>query len=196
MLPIWSINHCRMKNGKLLPENCYLTYYLCGVDSIIDLFDYAVCANLLDNDIHNKSELMQLIYKCYEFRRNKREIFESIRPQLTKRTIFKEIMEHRMNISMNNNIVWDWLCQNDTNNWCQPRKGSADAEIHGIPICLIETDVDKQLFGLNLLWKCKRSSCRTEMNEHLFPVNLLNCNSIKNGMDKNMHSICQCGSER
>jgi hypothetical protein len=196
MMPIWSINHCRIKNGQILPENHYSNYYSCGVDSIVDLFDYAVCANLSEHDIQNKSELLKLIYECHQLRQTERFIFEANLPQLSKRIIFKEILEYRMNISMKNNIVWDWLCTYDTNNWCQPRKGTADAELYGIPTSLIKTDIDKQFFGLNLLWKCKNSQCGIEMNEHLFPVNLLNCSSIRNGMDESMHSTCRCDSDR
>ena len=196
LMPLWSINHCRIIKGKLLNERNYTDYFSCGVDSVVDLFDYAICSHLSEEEIQNKSELLQLIYQCHQMRQNERNIFKTNQSYLTKRNAANYLIQHRMNISAENNIVWDWLCKYDTQNWCNPNKGTCDAQLHGIPKSLIDTEIDQQLFGLNLLWKCQNGQCGAEMDEHLFPVNLLNCNSIKNGMDENIHSTCHCGTDR
>ncbi len=66
LMPLWSINHCRITKGKLLNEGYYTNYFSCGVDSIVDHLDYAVCIHWSEEEIQNKSELLQLIYQCHQ----------------------------------------------------------------------------------------------------------------------------------
>ena len=58
-------------------------------------------------------------------------------------------------------------------------KGMAGAQLHEILIRLIDTELDKALFELNLLSKWENEQCRREMREHVFSIDLSNCNSIK-----------------
>ena len=58
-------------------------------------------------------------------------------------------------------------------------KGMADAQLHDFLIRLSDTGLDKVLFELNLLSKWKNELCCREMREHVFSVDLSNCNSIK-----------------
>src|SRR5262249_12599827 len=159
------------------------SYYSCGVDSIIDLFDYAVCTHLTKAQVENKSELLRLLYECHETRQKEREIFEQIYPSLTKREAANQLYQHRLEISWHNNSVWDWLCFYDEDNWCTPKKGTDNAQLHGVPIRLAKSELDKELFGLTLLWKCEKGQCGVKVIEHLFPVNIYDCDSIEQGIN-------------
>ena len=61
MTLIWSINHCRVQNGRLLAEGNWSDYYSCGVESVTDLLHYAMCTNLSEVEVQNKSKLLQLL---------------------------------------------------------------------------------------------------------------------------------------
>uniref|UniRef100_A0A914VVG5 Uncharacterized protein n=1 Tax=Plectus sambesii TaxID=2011161 RepID=A0A914VVG5_9BILA len=160
MTLIWSINHCLIQNGRLLTEGYWSDYYSCGVDSVIDLLDYAMYTNLSEVEIQNKSKLLQLLYECHQMREKERRTLELMRPNLSdKAAALRQLLQHRLKISWNNNIVWDWLCIYDRQNWCEPMRGTAEAQLHGIPISLIETEYDKALFGLSLLWKRGNEQC-------------------------------------
>ena len=71
ILPLWNINSCCLGNGTLETNPAkFLNYHSCAVDSVIDLFDYAILNYILPGEINNENvgDLLKMLSENHKRR--------------------------------------------------------------------------------------------------------------------------------